>query len=892
MASNQSQSGSGGTPLTHTALYLACLAAALLWLFGPAFQPGVAHFSNDGPLAVQKAAYLAMPGAWTGVWGDISWLGWNGGTMFPHITSLILYLFGPEGYSKFLVPISQFIVGLCAVFCFRQFGFRPMVCALVGLAAALNMNFLSNSCWGLASRALQFAMVLLAVGAILSAMRRQTWLRLAFAGCALGMNVMEGADVGAIFSIYVALFAFFLFLRQQGRAVPQRAGRGVAGIAVLAGFAGLVAYSAVTHMINTQIKGVTTAPQAEQAQSPAEKAAAKRQAFEWATQWSLPKAEALRVAVPGLFGYRLDTEGGGAYWGSVGQQAGWEQHKQGFARHNGSGEYAGMLVVVIALWAAFQSFRRAGGPFQPDERLTVRFWSIAAVISLLLAFGRHAPFYQIVYALPYFSTIRNPMKFMHPFHLAVLILFGFGLQALSRLYLEKAVAWTGSYQKQLGQWWAALKGFDKRWAFGTTAVLGASLLAWLVYSSSRKNLVARLEFLGFPGDLGASLASFSIKEVALAILFLALTLGLLALIMSGCFSGARAKWAFAGMGLLLAVDLCRANSYWVQFYNYEEKYASNPVIDFLRDKPHERRVVVFPLNFGPDFGMFQQFYNIEWLQQHFVFYNIQSLDSSQQPRKPLDQAAYERVMLPNPQDPAGTKDRMLRNWQVTNTKLFFAPAGSAPQINQFLDPEKKRFRQVLAFQLVQRGERLFGAQTNTTGPFALLEFTGALPRVKLFTRFHSGLADDAVLKQLSDPAFDPEQSVLVSETIPAATADATAASNAQITSYAPKRIVVKTSASTPGVLLLNDRYDPAWRVSVDGKSQPLLRCNFIMRGVHLPAGEHEVVFEFKPSIRPLYVTLAGLTCWLTMAVVLTAKPRKTAPVSPAAPIASGPVKRP
>ena len=60
------------------------------------------------------------------------------------------------------------------------------------------------------------------------------------------------------------------------------------------------------------------------------------------------------MVVPGLFGYRLDTEGGGAYWGAVGQQAGWEEHKQGFARHNGSGEYAGMLVVVVALWAALK----------------------------------------------------------------------------------------------------------------------------------------------------------------------------------------------------------------------------------------------------------------------------------------------------------------------------------------------------------------------------------------------------------------------------------------------------------------------------------------------------------------------------------------------------------
>ena len=33
-------------------------------------------------------------------------------------------------------------------------------------------------------------------------------------------------------------------------------------------------------------------------------------------------------------------------------------------------------------------------------------------MSVLLAFGRHAPFYQFFYELPYASAIRNPQKFM------------------------------------------------------------------------------------------------------------------------------------------------------------------------------------------------------------------------------------------------------------------------------------------------------------------------------------------------------------------------------------------------------------------------------------------------------------------------------------------------
>jgi uncharacterized membrane protein YfhO len=60
------------------------------------------------------------------------------------------------------------------------------------------------------------------------------------------------------------------------------------------------------------------------------------------------------------------------------------------------------------------------------------------------------------------------------------------------------------------------------------------------------------------------------------------------------------------------------------------------------------------------------------------------------------------------------------------------------------------------------------------------------------------------------------------------------------------------------VLLLNDKYDPGWQVWVDGKPAELLRCNFLMRGVQLPAGAHTVEFLFKPDVRTLYVSLAAI----------------------------------
>jgi hypothetical protein len=104
-----------------------------------------------------------------------------------------------------------------------------------------------------------------------------------------------------------------------------------------------------------------------------------------------------------------------------------------------------------------------------------------------------------------------------------------------------------------------------------------------------------------------------------------------------------------------------------------------------------------------------------------------------------------------------------------------------------------------------------------------------------------------------------------------------------ITSYAPKDIKLQASAKTPAVLLYNDRTADYWRVWVDGKQSQLLRCNFIMRGVFLPAaGEHTVEFRFQPPLTPLFITLSAfgvgivLAAWLIWSRFTGQLPAKTA----------------
>jgi len=893
----------GGEKFTEGRKAALLLAVILALLFWRSFLPGYVHFSNDGPLGMQVFTAAHVPEAFFGMWGDMNDIG-SGAVWSLSSGTLVNLFFGPVACAKFLAPFALFILGLGTWTFLRNLKLTPLASMMGTFAVVLNTCFFAGVCWGVAAAEIAIGFDFLALGLFMG-MDGETsgiirMVRLALAGLCVGVNVMEAADIGVLCSVLVAGFMFFKTLLETDGSVVAKAARGIWRVAIVAVFAAFIAVSTVIALLGTPgLVGGSDGPQ----ESP-------EAHWDWATQWSLPKIESVGIMVPGLFGYRMDTPihmerslqesyNGGVYWGGIGRDpnidrffdaGGRENPPGGLMRFSYAGYYAGVLTVLGMLWALGQSFRRQNPVFSRNQKIMIWFWAFVMIAALLVAWGRFAPlFYGLLYKLPHFDAIRNPAKFIIFSSWALAVLFAYGMDAMGRRYLD-ATAKSGTRK------W---DGFDRNLIFSFVGLLAASVVGWCVYSAHKDALVQYIKKVGYGDDTFATMiASFSIGQAGWFVFILAGAVVLLALTAKGFFSGPRAK---AGSFLLLAfviLDQGRANLPYVVHWNYLQKYEVgmlNPIEKFLADKPYEHRVGKLlepPLSTPGEFQKFDQLYGIEWTQHHFLYYGIQCLDVIQQPRLAGDLGAYQNALrIGFKQRPDGqlgfdesTFYKLPRRWELSNTRYLLGPAPFVDSFNAQFDAGRSRFHILQRFNVAPKPgvTEYHGfsdeetAYPNDNGEYALIEFTGALPRAKLYSNWQVNTNGTNVLQTLVDPNFDPAKTVLVStpqDGLPAISTNKNSGT-VDFKSYSSKHIVFTANAVTPSVMLLNDHYDPGWAVTVDDKPAPLLRCNFIMRGVYLQPGQHTIKFDFSLPHGTMYITLTMMVIMVLLAGWLVINKRK------------------
>ncbi len=418
--------------LSHHGWALAGLVLVVLVTFQSVLLPPRAVIANDSPLGSIARGQRWWQEGRRALWLNDGYLGRNGGRLSLGIVTPVQRLVPAAYYNTVIFAGTTLVVGIGMYLLCVTLGLGALASFAGASALMLSGDFITCVFSGHGGKFVMWACLLLCLWLLTYGVTRRNVLALAWSGICGGIGVSGQLDVGFIVALF--FLGWLLFLVWQTRLKRQWAK--LAGGLILALGAGMI-YAVMTIVSLAGLAAQGTSGISDDDRSPAEQ-------WNWATQWSLPKAETLSLLAPGFFGWGHLPDS--PYWGRIGQDARWPAEHVGFPRFSINTQGLGVAVIALALLAVcaacVQRTNETGGTM-PTARGVMMFWSIAALVALVFAWGRYfdtAPnsasgigAYRLFYALPKMDAMRNPLKFLYPLMLAVALLAAYGMDALSTL---------------------------------------------------------------------------------------------------------------------------------------------------------------------------------------------------------------------------------------------------------------------------------------------------------------------------------------------------------------------------------------------------------------------------------------------------------------------------
>jgi hypothetical protein len=653
----------------------------------------------------------------------------------------------------------------------------------------------------------------------LRAQRTGHWAYALISGTCCGtlVGLPSNTDRGGIDSLLIAaLYLAPLFMRHVSGAVrPYLPTLRLFSLCVATAF--LIALAPLLSLFQSYIVGVKMSG-----------GASREQTYKLVTQFSIGPAETLTYLVPGFFGWHMNSSDA-PYWGWIGEWPDYPKTREGSHNLNLAITTTGTIATVLALIGAFALLpgRFLGpGEISDRQRFFGRLLLVLGFVALILAWGWHTGWlYRALFQLPLMDKWRNPLKWLEITTFAVVTLSAFGLQHLLGSLVADSPK-VKSLRRRLA--WFAL---------GILILLGLGLLASYPLAIV---LAAKLQT-----------ESFESTEIANAMNTMHTSLlGALFLVGLGCMvllalwhRGPLRKWTIPnpwldrlwqrmlspdhlpltlalGLALLATAQLGWVDTKFIEPMPLDTLTETNPLLEALRGEGDRVRVSV-AVN--------------DWilntlLQNQFAAMDISSLDVSAASRIPDDLNAFFQTL-------DGDRERM---WFLTGVKHVAIPQEGLPQLQQ--DP-------AIAANISHADGYTIGQPTSPDLPtHALVTMKDYMTKATFVPGLQIYATDAEIKHSLVDPAWNPRAMILVSKpatiSVPPALGPAAASDALDLKTYTPTEIDIDAQTSKSGFILINDQYDPDWQLQINGHDEPVIRADYLLRAVAVPAGQSKITMSY------------------------------------------------
>lgn len=482
------------------------------------------------------------------------------------------------------------------------------------------------------------------------------------------------------------------------------------------------------------------------------------------------------------------------------------------------------LLFTMSAYCGIATLVLAGAALARWRSRDVRFFAGLAAAAAVLALGRHTFLLRLLYEfVPGFDLFRGVSRFLFLLALAVAVLAGFGADRL----LREGPASPRRARSALAA--AALA------VLAAAAVAHARLdAAW--FRGAVDAALSSGEFLSDPGP--PALAGFELQALGSfrrgLLRATALALAALLLLAAWTAGAARRRPAVLLLGVLAAGDLFAFGARYVLTFDSRETAWDPGVLAFLRADPEPFRVIApyQDLNAGLEPG-------IETLSGYDT----------------IMVTRYSEYVNVSQGAPPDVPNHWLHIQQANvltdllNARYLVLPAGVA-------------------------GEVPGHGTVYDSGRTRVLRNRRAAPRAYLVHAVTVAPGRDRVFRELLAPGFDPASRAVVEEE-PPVELDAPSARSPlpRFLERSARRVVLEAAPVQTALLVLADVWFPGWRAFVDGAEVPVLRTNYVTRGVVLPPGRHRVEFRYEPRSYTLGAALSLASLALTAGLLLPRRPR-------------------